>query len=308
MYLEGFVQELQHGSAATRLYHKVKHDALAQPSDAVPNVSIYSADGTVRITTTAMTWTGASSDTAWLNYDASTTDFTVGSTVVTGGTSGHTGTLTEIRTLTSTTGVLKLEDITGTFTDGEALAQGATDIALADGTAHTAIAYYDADLSTTATYPTGENYYALISYDMETIAQTKYEYFDVCLHPFSEVLVSSEYIDIKHPDWKRNHPEGSTGTWTAWCELAHVEIARRIRASGNRARAIVKREEMWPYVLAETEAQIVEALSFPDTTIARYRKAADGKWSSKGEFAYDDDDTAVIDDTEGKTLQPRVSR
>ncbi len=306
MYLEGFVQELQHASSATRLYHKVRFDALGQASDAVPNVAIYSPGGTVRVTTTAMTWTGASSGTAWLQYDAGTASFTVGSAAL-GGTSAHTVTIAEIRALSATTGVLKLTDITGAFKDNEAISDGTNDIAVANGTAHTEIAYYDADLSGTSAFSVGEHYYAIVTYDMATIAKTKTEFFDVCLHPFNEVLVTSEYIDTKHPDWARNRPP-DVATWAPWCELAHVEIARRIRAAGNRARAIVKREEMWPYVLAETEAQIVEALNFPDTHIARYRKASDGKWASKGEFAYDDDNTAKIEDTEGKTLQPRVSR
>jgi hypothetical protein len=80
-------------------------------------------DGWVPITGTA---------TVKLAYDGQSGNFTVGDTV-TGGSSGATGTILIDRDA-GTSGVLILSDVSGTFTDNEALADEHTGAALANGT------------------------------------------------------------------------------------------------------------------------------------------------------------------------------
>lgn len=66
--------------------------------------------------------------TTQVNYDGLTDDFTPGE-VVTGGTSGATGTLWQQKSATATTGQLFLTDVTGTFEDDEELTGATTGVA-----------------------------------------------------------------------------------------------------------------------------------------------------------------------------------
>jgi hypothetical protein len=308
MYLEGFVQEARFSSSAARLQYKVRHEGSETASDAVPNIAIYEPDGDTRVSTTSMTWKSASSGTGWLNYDGASASFSADD-VVTGGTSGHTGTVASVRDLGSNDGVIKLTSLTGGFQDNENLIVSSTTIGQANGTAHTAVAYYDLDASATSTYTAGEDYYFTVSYDIGSRSFLQYEYFDIVLYPFDDPLVTSELIDDLHPDWLRSHPDGTSGTWDKWIERAHVEIARRIRAAGKRARCIIKRAELQPYELAEAEALIAEALRFDEQERMRWRKKADSLWYSKGEFAYEDDDDADIEaDDADQVIQTSLGR
>lgn len=67
-----------------------------------------------------------------LNYDGGTGAFTVGQTV-TGGDSGHTGTIVAIVGNTAS-GYLRLNDCSGAFQDDEAITDAATGAAVANGT------------------------------------------------------------------------------------------------------------------------------------------------------------------------------
>lgn len=72
-----------------------------------------------------------------LAFDAESGAFTVGETV-TGGTSGATGTIVEVDS-DGSAGTLLLRDVSGTFEDDEALTDGATGAATADGTQSSAV-------------------------------------------------------------------------------------------------------------------------------------------------------------------------
>ena len=311
MYLEGFIQEAQHDpqtSQTSRLYFPTQYEGQACASDAVPTVAIYSPGGDALVAATNMTWTEASSGTAWLNYDTGTGDFTVGLDVE-GGTSGHTGTIVELRELTSATGVLKLADITGAFEDNEALTDSSTGAAAVNGTAHSNLAYYDLDTSSATNYEAGENYRADVVFNIAARVNWGRFFFDCVMHPFGDPLVTTEHIDELHPDWKREHPSGSDGTWVQAIEAAHVELARRIRAMGKRARCIIKREELFPYERALAEAFAAERIiGMPPTERKFYRDRAENLWAARGEFAYEDDDTAAIDSLQTTTLTAKLTR
>lgn len=191
--------------------------------------------------------------------------------------------------------------------DGDAIGSTATMTQLSSGSA---TYYYDLDTTATSTYSVGENYCMRVDYRISgQPAQRDYVYFDVVLYPLGDPIVSTQEIDAKHPDWKRAHPSGSSGTWTVAIEHAHVDIARRLRASGNRARQIVVREELWPYELAFAEAECAERLMMMPPDERKYwRDRAEKKWSSRGEFQLDSDSDPEIDDGAHPIGQPVFSR
>ena len=173
-----------------------------------------------------------------------------------------------------------------------------------------ALYYHDIDLSDTDTWDIDEGYIAQVDFEHDSRKRRKYIYFDVVFHPFNEPIVTSEHIDARHPDWKRMHPSGSSGTWTQCIEDAHAEIARRIRASGERPSSVPKMQaEIFPYELAFAEAEIATTLTrMTPEQRSWYVKQAENLWKSRGEFSTDTDDDAEIDDDPRTLGQPRKTR
>lgn len=86
---------------------------------------------------------------ARLDYDGQTVNFTIGETV-TGGTSGATG-VVQIDTDAGATGTLVLSSVTGTFQDDEALTGSSTGVAVVDGVLQNTVIFTAQGTATTGT-------------------------------------------------------------------------------------------------------------------------------------------------------------
>jgi len=130
----------------------------------------------------------------------------------------------------------------------------------------------------------------------------------VVMFPLGDPLITTETIDALHPDWKRDHPSGSTGTWVTWIERAHATLSTRIRAMGRRARCIIKREELYPLAIAMAEETIAKALPFSEDERLFYMAQSKSAWESRGEFYYEDDNDPELDDGAERTLTSEWTR
>lgn len=302
-HIEGMIQEVQYKpetGQTSRLYHRVKSGAVDFASDAVPTIEINSPGGTELVAATNMSWPEVSSGIGFLNYDAVAVALTVG-LVVTGGTSGHEGMIDSINAISATEGVIKLTGITGAFQNNETLTDTGSGSVTVAGTAHSSIAYYDLDASSTDNYPASESFRADVVFAHATVADRRSFFFDCVMYPFNETLVSSEEIDERHPDWIRRKPKSATDSsktvdWSTAIEAAHAEIARRIRGKGKRAHAIIKSEELYPYEFAFAEAEIaMRTAKFTESETTKIKKAAQALWDSMGVIYYENDNTEEAD-------------
>ena len=170
--------------------------------------------------------------------------------------------------------------------------------------------YKTLDLSDTDSWDDDTDYIAQVDYTISSVKIRKNFYFDVVLHPFNDPLVTSEYIDEIHPDWKRMHPSGASGTWTQAIETAHAELSRRARAAGAMLSSVPKMAtELFPYAVAFTEAEIAKRLTrMTAEDRSFYIQAAENLWKSRGEMSFDSDDDAEIDEDPRTLAQPRKTR
>ncbi len=291
------IQEAQYNVAAARLTWMLKFKGRVRVPDAAPKIEISEPGGTVRVAATNMTVIAV--DTAGgnsiLDYDGGSVPFVNGA-LLTGATSKATATIERVEG-TEITGALYLSNQFGTFSNDEVITDDSEDTgaAVANQASYTTGYRYDLDTTPVANFGISENYFGLITYDVNSIAQRKTLYFDVVRQPFTEPIVTSEYIDSLHPDWKRLHPLGDDATWDAPIAVGHGELARRIRLLGNRPSMMVRTEELLPYELAFVRHQIALFCGFKEEDKEFWDSEATNAWASRGEFQYDTNKTPQID-------------
>ncbi len=295
--IEGMIQEVEYGSSAAALNWICKKDGKTTKPDATPTIIVYDSGGDTLVSSTNMSAVSVSTKNGrgFLAYDAQTAGFTVGAVLV-GKTGGATARIERVED-SGKTGVLVLSNIWGTFQDNETITDSDSGSADANGAAYTCEYTYALDASSTTNFGIGEDYHFKVTYAISSVTYHDLLYFDVVYHTFMEPLVSTEYVDRLHPDWKQWHPDGENATWESQIEVAHMELSRRIRALGNRPAFIVKREELFPYELAFVEGEVAKRLMQMSTEERGYwTKQAEVVWNSRGEFAYDKDDDSEIDE------------
>jgi len=297
--IKGLPQEVKHNSAVSKLRYVVKRDGQEVKPDSAPTIAVYSPTGTALVAATSMTMqpVDANGGRCMLNFDACTTDFAEGD-LVTGGTNGAKGIVERVifnDRQSNAEGILWLRSLQGTFIDDEGLNVDGAEIATANGASYLCEYYYTLDTTATGTHTLGEDYYAVVTSTVGAVADTETVFFDVVKHPFTEPLVTSEYIDELHPDWRGMHPH-ENGDWQSVIERAHRKLAWKIRNLGNRPALLVKREELFDFELAFVETEIASTYTaMPPGDREMYADRARAAWSERGAFKYDSDEDNSID-------------
>lgn len=301
---KGLHQSLEYSSSADRLYFTITVDGEEKQPDSAPEITIYDPSGDAIVTTTDMTSAAITTD-AYLAYVSQTAEFDLGSTL-TGGTSSATAIIKSDRK-SGTSGILELGNIDGTFSSGETITDANSGSATTSGTLYTCTYYHTINLSDTDTWEIAQNYYAEIEFDVDSVSYKRLLYFDVNLYPMIHPIVSSQDVDTIHPDWIRSRPS-SWPDWQNIIEFAHAELVRRIHAHGEQAAHFVKREEeFFSIELAFVEAQIGISLRFEDEERNFYIKKREETWTGRGQFTFNKDETAEIEE-EPKLLTIRLVR
>lgn len=266
--------------------------------DAAPNITITNPSGTELVAATAMT-VYAGTTTGYLSYDAQTAEFSLFAKV-TDGTSGATGRIVGQRVL-GASGVLELVDINGTFGNNNTITDDGeyTGSATADGTLFQADYSYTLDTSATASYGVAKNYCAKITYDLSTIGQVEYVYFDVAFYPATRPWVTSPDVAHRWPHLAGQLPD-EWPDWTPAIQAAHAELIGKLDSLGEDAAYFVKRrEELWKIAMIFTRAEIADAIGEDQERIDYWVDKAANAWAGRGEFTYDSsqDDTEIDEDT-----------
>lgn len=300
--IEGMIQEVERENAAAPLNWVCKQSGKEVAPDAAPTITILAVNGDELVAATSMTAVGISTTggRGFLPYDTETVAFTVGE-IVTDGTSGAFGTVERVEMSSGVAGTLWLSNIWGTFGNNNVLTGSETGIAAVNSTTggYSAEYTYALDASGTTTYSLAENYGAKITYIISTVTYHDWFYFDVVYHAFTEPIITTQYVDAMHPDWKQWHPDGDNALWTEQIKHAHMMLSKKIRSLGNRPAFLVKREELFDIELAFVEAEIAKRLTqMPDTKRDFWINNAQTTWNGRGEFAYDtsQEDSEISED------------
>lgn len=284
-YIENKVQELRYSATTAILFWSPKLGGM-EPKPTTATVTIYNGSETLMSTTSTAFSLCTVETEAWMSFTSLTARFNLGATV-TASTSGFTATIQDVVYTSSTGGLMYVTDIYKTPASGQVL----TDNGDTPGTAKVGDSFYPPmfyvalNLATTSSYTIGENYHAKVRWVYG--GQTRYDhvYFDIVYYPI-DVMTTGRMIDAAHPDWRAVRPK----EWRSWVpaiHAGHAELCRRIRALGNRAAFIVKREELQPYEQAFIEAVIARNhLGMPAEERAYWEKRAEAAWTSRGEFSY----------------------
>jgi hypothetical protein len=308
--IEGLEQEIKYESSVHNIYTQIRQSGQLVNPDSAPTVSIYNSSGSSLVSATAMTMVPVNikGGRAMLDFDAQTAAFQEGA-LLTGGTSGATAYIERIID-SGTTGTLYLRNVFGTFANNETISDSgdSSGSATANLAPYTCEYYYTVDASSTTNYPLGSNFYGVVTFIINSVTDTKNEYFAVVKHPFTQPLVTDSHIRSLHPDWAQMHPDGESATFVDQIEVAHAELSRRIHALGNRAAFVVIPGQLLPYERAFAEAEIARRLTSMDPDQRDYWVSqAEALWASKGEFTWDSDDTDAVD-SDAKVFSSRFTR
>jgi len=309
--IEGMPQEIKYGSSSYRLYHVVKLDGLLRLPDSAPTITIKDPTGSstlVNAQTMTMLPIDTSGGSGIIEFDNLSSEFNQGALVTSA--SGATATIDRVES-DGTEGYLYLKDIKGAFVKSEAI----TDDGDTPGSGKVAVAlkgaayYYDVDASSTSSWDLGENYPVTIAQTIDSVDYAPEFFIDVVRYPFDQPLVTSDYIDDLHPDWRSLHPESEDADWTIAINAAHRKLALKIRSLGNRPAYLVKREELFEIELAYAESIIAsDLMGLPSEERMRYREDASTAWSGKGEFVIDSDEDQQVDsDDSPKVMTSRFT-
>lgn len=306
-FIEGKVQDLRFASSAEYLFWTPRLNGKdVKPSAAA--CKIYDQDDTLLASSTNLTLCTVESE-GWLGFKSLTARYNLGAVITAASGNTFTGTIRDVQYTTTTTGRLYLMDLYGSPTSGTLIADDGTTpgSATVDGTPYSATMYASVNLASTASYTVGENYRAQITWTYASVSRIDQVYFDIVYNPIRP-MVSGRMIDDAHPDWRSQRPSELRDWAHAIC-MGHAELCRRIRALGNRASFIAKREELLPYELAFVEAEIARNQIGMDEELRDYWTGrADNLWNSRGEFVYSSSNDEGEVDANPKVFSSRLTR
>lgn len=290
--IQGMEQVIEYESAASRLSYTVKRGGKRVKPDSAPTITIYNPSGAEILAATSMSALSAATN-GFIAYDAQTGEFGIGETL-TGGTSGATGKIVGDER-SGAAGILRLENVDGTFQDDETITDSGSGSADADGTLYTTEYYYDVDASATSTYALGQNYRAEIVYEISSIAYKRLLYFDVVYYTMAHPIVTNEDMTILRAHWIAERPE----EWTDWVPAinrAHAKLVRRIHSFNEQAADFVKHEqELWEIEFAFTCREIGLACGFEKEIQTTLDSAAESAWEQRGRLTINQDDDGDLE-------------